>query len=111
MFTDVQLQHLRAPLDERRVSARTVSGRSVSYLEAWDCIHKANEIFGFEGWSQEITRLQETAGGFMASVRLTVSCGYGTVSREDTGFTAFASRKGRAAQRRQLRHGRQGRGQ
>ena len=91
MFSDGQLNQLRAPLDEQRVSIRKVQGRSLSYLETWDCIAKANELFGFDKWSYNVTRVEETKFGFMAIVKLYIG---GGVEREDVGYTAFAPKRG-----------------
>lgn len=46
-----QLQALLSGLSPSRVSARTQSGRKLSYVEAYDVRATLNRIFGFLGWS------------------------------------------------------------
>lgn len=51
MFTDSQLKKLRAPLDKERVKTRKGDrGMVLSYLEGYDVIDAANDIFGFGMW-------------------------------------------------------------
>ena len=86
MFTDEQLVQLRAPLDESRVKIHPFT--KMDYLATWDVIATANEIFGFDGWSSETTRLELVGPefGWLATVRITV----GGVVREDSGFAPYA---------------------
>ena len=60
----------------------------MDYLASWDVIATANEIFGFDGWSSETTRLELVGPefGWLATVRITV----GGVVREDSGFAPYA---------------------
>src|SRR6187431_3034966 len=53
-LTQKQLQALMAPLNGNRVSARTQSGRSLSYLEAWDVKAALIRVFGFANWSADV---------------------------------------------------------
>ena len=82
MLSEEQLAQLAAPLEESRVSHR----QGMSYLEAWDCIAKANEIFGYTNWSYTVQRLERETFGWLAVVRLEV----GGVVREDVGYTDYA---------------------
>ena len=82
MFSEEQLAQLSAPLEESRVSHR----QGMSYLEAWDCIAKANDIFGHTNWSYTVERLERETFGWLAVVRLKV----GDVVREDVGYTDYA---------------------
>ena len=52
MFSDQQLNQLRAPLEKSRIKPPP-KGKFGDYVEAWDCIRVANDIFGFDGWSLE----------------------------------------------------------
>lgn len=54
MLTPEQTKALQAPLDQGDVKTRPgANGRQLSYVEGWDAIDKANEIFGFDGWCRE----------------------------------------------------------
>jgi len=61
MFTEKQLKNLEAPLDGKRVKRREQGNISLSYLEGYDIIDHANKIFGFDGWSYDVTRLQQVS--------------------------------------------------
>lgn len=50
-----QYEQLLKPLNERRVATRDQAGRSLSYLEAWDVKAHLIRIFGFGGWSWDVT--------------------------------------------------------
>lgn len=54
MLNDLQYKMLLSPLNSNRVSKRSVSGRSLSYVEAWDIKRTLIRIFGFGGWSWEV---------------------------------------------------------
>jgi len=68
----------------------------LSYLEGHDVIAKANEIFGFGGWSYEVTRLshigteeyRSSAGreGWTTAYYATVKVTVGEAVYEDSGF-------------------------
>ena len=51
MFNQTQQLSLEGPLDSRVVSQRQQAGLSLSYLESWYVIKRANEIFGYSQWS------------------------------------------------------------
>jgi DNA repair and recombination protein RAD52 len=99
MFTPEQTRELDAPLDKAVVKSREQAGRKLSYIEGWHAIAEANRIFGFDGWSRELVRLEETNRelvelkgsngpykqwrvGYLAVVEITV----GGVLRQGTGF-------------------------
>lgn len=58
MLTDEQKAELAADLRRDRVSSRSQSGRSLSYIEGWWAIAEANRIFGFDGWTRETLELR-----------------------------------------------------
>jgi len=58
-FDNNQIKQLSAPLDPKRISNRKQGGTQLKYLEGWDDIAKANEIFGFDGWQRGITNLDK----------------------------------------------------
>jgi DNA repair and recombination protein RAD52 len=82
MFSQQQLDALKAPLSSAVVKTRSQAGRELSYIEGWHAIAEANRIFGFHNWNSEtveIARLgepREVDGkwrvAFMAKVRITV---------------------------------------
>ena len=86
MLSEEQLAHLAAPLEESRVSHK----QGMSYLEAWDCIDRANRIFGYGGWSHTIERLEESRFGWFATVRVEAA----GVVRSDVGFSPYEPKDG-----------------
>jgi hypothetical protein len=55
-ITQEQHEQLLKPLNERRVAKRSGGGgKQLSYLEAWDVKAHLNRIFGFGGWSWNVT--------------------------------------------------------
>lgn len=50
-----QYEQLLKPLNESRVAKRSQAGRNLSYLEAWDVKAHLIRIFGFGGWSADVT--------------------------------------------------------
>lgn len=50
-----QYEQLLRPLNESRVAKRGQAGRQLSYLEAWDVKAHLIRIFGFGGWSADVT--------------------------------------------------------
>jgi DNA repair and recombination protein RAD52 len=96
MFTPEQKGLLQAPLDRSKVKTNP---RGYDYVEGWHAIAEANRIFGFDAWTRELVRLDETnrdlvtltgkSGpyqqwrvGYLAVVEVTV----GAVVRQGTGF-------------------------
>ena len=61
MFRDEQDKQLKSPLDGRRVKRREQGNISLSYLEGYDIIDRANQIFGFDGWSYDVTKLEQVS--------------------------------------------------
>lgn len=53
-FNDRQVEWMMKPLNMKRVKQR--EGK-FSYLEAWDVIAHLNRVFGFGGWSKEVTEV------------------------------------------------------
>ena len=53
MFSDKQIEALKAPLSRQSVKQREQAGRKFSYVEGWHVIAEANRIFGFGNWSSE----------------------------------------------------------
>lgn len=104
-LTDEQRAILADKLDRNFVKTRDVSGSQVSYIEAWRAIDRANEIFGFDGWTRETIHLERTVSeqyekpgyqgkppvtmwrvGYLARVRVSVLIGGRVVVREGTGY-------------------------
>ena len=52
MLTDSQLEQLREDPPKKHIKTRSQGGRTLSYVEAWYVINRANEIFGYN-WSRE----------------------------------------------------------
>ena len=81
-ITDYQLQALTAPLNPSRVSRRSQGGRSLSYVEAWDIKATLIRVFGFGGFSAEVTDTQivqlerdvPKSGGGTTNFRVTAMC-------------------------------------
>lgn len=94
MFAPNQIERLRALLDESRVAKRKKQGQSLSYLEGFDVIGAANEIFGFDGWGYVVTRLEQVGTIWYATVRVSVNAGGDLVEREDVGVGLPAAKAG-----------------
>jgi DNA repair and recombination protein RAD52 len=99
-----QIARLQAPLDQSRVKGRTQGGRSVAYIEGYDCINIANDIFDFDGWTTDLVdgpNLTQigTDGGYVchANVKVSVRCDDGSwVHRTEVGCCTPATAKGTA---------------
>ena len=86
MLTTEQIEKLKRPLAASRVKSRSQSGRAVSYLEGYDVIDAANDIFGFDGWSYFVKSIEPLGGDekrrlYQAVVTVTV----GNAARADVG--------------------------
>jgi DNA recombination protein Rad52 len=94
-FSAQQLDKLGARIDESRVHTRMKNRIELRYLEGHDVIETANDIFGYHAWSYKVTRLENTAGVWMATVQLTVTSPEGDLTvREDVGVgLPWASRE------------------
>ena len=75
-------KHLSAPLDPSAIKPPP-SGKHGEYVDGLHVIREANRIFGFDGWSYRITRLQQVSRietpkpqvrvGYMATVEVNVA--------------------------------------
>jgi len=86
------IDKLEADFDESRVKIKKVKGRpDADYLEAYDVINKANEIFGYGRWGTEITNqgIHEAGGRTVCVVTLELSVD-GCLPRQDVGVNISA---------------------
>ena len=98
MFSQEQQDKLNQELPNNRIKTRQKGNISLSYLEGFDIIQTANDIFGFGNWdysisklelvSQEVNQNQNHVICYKAVINITV---YDTqhsksISREDVGF-------------------------
>ena len=67
MFTNEQNSELKSKLNPRHILTREQGGVQLSYLAAHHVIRRANEIFGFEGWTRETLDLAQL-GSFETKV-------------------------------------------
>ena len=88
-LTKAQYAMLEAPLDPAVVSQRSQGGRSLSYIEGHYAIRRANEVFGYDGWTRQTLSMrcvvdQEYAGkggkkgqlvAYIAEVQVTLHLG------------------------------------
>lgn len=103
MFSAQQEKLLASPLSPTVIKKRQSfgnSGPTLVYIEGWYAIDKANQIFGYDGWSMETIRLEETSRdegkdrkgnvqwqvSCVATVRVRVGQNGHTITREGTGF-------------------------
>lgn len=100
MFTEEQLYKLNGKLLKTVVEKRKGSGgMELDYIPSWYAIDAANDIFGFDGWSTQIERLdivwrgeRKTSTGpkpavsAIAVVKVQVRAGDITAVREDVGY-------------------------
>jgi DNA recombination protein Rad52 len=96
MLTDEQKTLLGKSLSPGRIKQRSQGGRNVSYLEGWDAIGVANQIFDYDGWSSEVTSLHWIATdehkgsngkvGWQTAYYATVKVHVGDEFHEDSGF-------------------------
>lgn len=90
-FTDEQKAELAKPLNSAHVKP-PAPGKYGEYIEGWRVIDEANRVFGFEGWSREMRKLDLVGEpykdgdkwrvGYMATVRVTA----GVALRDGTGY-------------------------
>jgi len=85
---------LSQPLSGDAVKERKQANRTLSYVEGWYVIQKANEIFGFTGWTRETIHMERVYEpkqkgtkalwevGYVAKVRIIAN----GITREGTGF-------------------------
>ena len=104
MFNDKQMKALQSELSKDRIKVRDKANIKLSYLEGFDIIDTANNIFGFGGWaytissleqvSQEVNSNQNVVICYKAIVKVDV---YGIdhstmISRQDVGFGTGVAR-------------------
>lgn len=53
-FTDEQVKELLKPIEPARVGK---DGKGFSHVEAWDIRKRMNQIFGFGGWSADVSEM------------------------------------------------------
>ena len=58
-LTSEQVDQLENPLERSRICQRLQGGKQLTYIVGWDAIDKANEIFGYSGWSLETEQLTQ----------------------------------------------------
>ena len=61
MFNEKQIKILQEELDNSRIKTREKAGIKLSYLEGFDVIEAANNIFGFGSWSYSIVSLGQVS--------------------------------------------------
>jgi len=61
MFVDKQVQVLKVDIEPSRIKQRAKGNISLSYLEGFDLIETANQIFGHGNWSYNISSLEQVS--------------------------------------------------
>lgn len=104
MFNDQQTKALQSELSTDRIKVRDKANIKLSYLEGFDIIDTANNIFGFGGWaytissleqvSQEVNANQNVVVCYKAIVKVDVyDIDHNTmISRQDVGFGTGVAR-------------------
>ena len=104
MFNDKQMKALQSELSKDRIKVRDKANIKLSYLEGFDVIDTANNIFGFGGWayaissleqvSQEVNANQNVVICYKAIVKIDVyDIDHSTmISRQDVGFGTGVAR-------------------
>ena len=104
MFNDQQTKALQSELSQDRIKVRDKANIKLSYLEGFDIIDTANNIFGFGGWaytissleqvSQEVNANQNVVVCYKAIVKVDVyDIDHNTmISRQDVGFGTGVAR-------------------
>jgi DNA repair and recombination protein RAD52 len=105
MFSQQQLDALKAPLSSAVVKTRSQAGRELSYIEGWHAIAEANRIFGFDCWSRSLEALdrltepaQDAKGNwrvaYRATVRIVITADKNDwiVTRDGTGYGSGIAR-------------------
>jgi len=57
MFNQTQIEKLNQQLQSNRIKTRQKGNINLSYLEGFDIIQTANDIFGFGNWEYSISKL------------------------------------------------------
>lgn len=104
MFNDKQMKALQSELSKDRIKVRDKANIKLSYLEGFDIIDTANNIFGFGNWaytissleqvSQEVNANQNVVVCYKAIVKIDVyDIDHSTmISRQDVGFGTGVAR-------------------
>jgi recombination DNA repair RAD52 pathway protein len=92
MFSEEQVNALKAPLDSGHVRTRAQAGRQLSYIEGWRAIDEANRIFGFDAWDRATVELRQLGDprevdgkwrvAYLAKVRITVRARHSVTKQE-----------------------------
>lgn len=82
-FLDIY-DDLRKPIPSVLIKQKKLGGRQIDFI-TW---HDAVKIMDFYagGWASEIVRSEIVGGKYVVTVRVTLRCNDGTVSREATGL-------------------------
>ncbi len=98
MFNDKQIKTLEDELDSSRIKTRDKGNINLSYLEGFDVIETANNVFGFGNWSYTVSKLEQVSQEtnvnqnyvvcYKAVLRVIVYNNTHTINvdREDVGF-------------------------
>ena len=104
MFNDKQMKALQSELSTDRIKVRDKANIKLSYLEGFDIIDTANNIFGYGNWaytissleqvSQEVNSNQNVVICYKAIVKVDVyDIDHSTmISRQDVGFGTGVAR-------------------
>ena len=104
MFNKNQLASLNQELDSSRIKTREKGNVSLSYIEGFDVIDTANNIFGYGNWSYLISKLEQVSQEqnhnqnfvvcYKAVVKLIVKDENHSksISRQDVGFGTGVSK-------------------
>ena len=104
MFNDKQMKALQSELSKDRIKVRDKANIKLSYLEGFDIIDTANNIFGYGNWaytissleqvSQEVNANQNVVICYKAIVKVDVyDIDHNTmISRQDVGFGTGVAR-------------------
>ena len=104
MFNDKQMKALQSELSADRIKVRDKANIKLSYLEGFDIIDTANNIFGYGNWaytissleqvSQEVNANQNVVVCYKAIVKIDVyDIDHSTmISRQDVGFGTGVAR-------------------
>ena len=104
MFNDKQMKALQSELSADRIKVRDKANIKLSYLEGFDIIDTANNIFGYGNWaytissleqvSQEVNANQNVVVCYKAIVKVDVyDINHSTmISRQDVGFGTGVAR-------------------
>jgi DNA repair and recombination protein RAD52 len=89
------IDKLEAEFDQARAKIKEVEGRpDALYLESYDVINKANEVFGYGGWGTKVVNIElKEAGGktiCVATLELDVE---GCLPRQDVGAVIAAQKR------------------